>query len=221
MSREQHKIEAALKDPEMSSRYRFMDINEHGGVLKVLSYLDQFSQSIAVPEIKVTAADLGLPDGLQKSTLERKRILVLDDTEINRAAAQYQFGEKNQVDIFSTYKAAAEALRHSQYDYVLLDLLMEPESFMLSDSAFARVAGSEFAAGSIVALVAATKPNTHVIVASDASHHDHPATALLDYLWNSRIVMENGSSLIFRQASTVKNTLGGMYVKDWVAATGS
>lgn len=207
---------SALRDPEWSTRYRHVKWRVPN-LVEMLSALHHLVSQVQgnFPRAVPGVLDLGLPEELKKSQLRDKRILILDDTEANRNSAAWQFGDTNVVEVFSSYRTAVEALRQNRYDLVLLDLLMQPESFMLSDTAYAKVAGSEFSAGSIVALVASLSPATQVTVVTDASHHDHPATALLDYLWNQPITFANGSSLTFRQAATVGMPDSPLTIKDW------
>lgn len=211
--------EGAIRHPEFSKRYRTADILQFiPGMVRALA---DFKQLTEAPAAAPSAAELGLPESLPVSQIENKKILVLDDSALNRSSAQFQFGAANELEVVETYQAAAHALQQQSYDIVALDLLMPPESFTLSQQAYARVAGTEFPAGGIMSLIAANSGSTYVVVITDASHHDHPATALLDFLWDRPLQFVNGSTLVFKQAGVRRIEESGEYVKDWAASLDS
>lgn len=184
-------------------------------LVSVLSVLQRIAASL--PEATPVQEGL-LPEvvtALPQSSRYGQAVLLVDDSFINRQAAEWQF-ENNSVLGVASYKAAVDAISKTHFDLVLLDLLMPPESFMLSEQAFDKVSGSEFPAGIFVALLAAAHGAKEIYVVTDASHHDHPAVALLDYLWKEQLQVGAQSTIRFVQAQTVQGPNPGSCMKDWV-----
>jgi CheY-like chemotaxis protein len=176
----------------------------------------------AVVDVPHCQASLDLDSLLVRSSLRGLNILVVDNNELNRASALFQFSEGNQLSVCETYKEAVDLLRSRTFDVALLDLLMPPESFTLSDTAFEKVIGSEFPAGIFIALVAARAGVKNIRIITDASHHDHPATALIDYIsWGTEIPCGNASRITFEKARTVQIPRStdkvNDSVKDWAS----
>jgi|GEM_PF-1193492 len=210
--------EALKGHPEYGTRYSCVE------PLSILSLFVELAKHRFPAEALAPVASSG-PDFssiLKESPVRGLRILVLDNQELNRASATFQFAEGNTLSVCETYKEAVDLLRTKQFDVVLLDLLMPPESFMLSGEAFERVIGSEFPAGIFVALVAARAGVKDIRIVTDASHHDHPATALIDFIpWGSALSCGSDSQITFEQARTVqipgsRDRINDS-VKDWVS----
>jgi len=207
-----------MSHPEFGPRYRCVDPLHLVALYGALSEIEG-PVSEQAPEAG-TSLDLG--SILTKSTLRGLHILVVDNHELNRASAAYQFGDGNELSVCETYKEGVELLRSRPFDVALLDLLMPPESFTLSGAAFEKVVGSEFPAGIFAALVAARAGVREVRIITDASHHDHPATALIDFIaWGTEIPCGAASRITFEKARTVQipRSTGRINdsVKDWAS----
>jgi CheY-like chemotaxis protein len=210
--------ESLKAHPEYGPRYSCID------PLSVLSLFVELAKYKFSPDETTSVTSTG-PDFasiLGKSTMKGLRMLVVDNQELNRASATFQFAESNTLSVCDTYKEAADLLRTKQFDVVLLDLLMPPESFTLSDKAFERVVGSEFPAGIFIALVAARAGVKDIRIVTDASHHDHPATALIDFIpWGSALSCGSDSHITFEKARTVQipgsTDRVNDSVKDWAS----
>lgn len=204
--------------PEYGARYHSVE------PLNLLSLYIELSTIERRDEINTThtSAFLGLDSVLTKSSLRGLNILVVDNSELNRASALFQLSEGNNLSVCETYKEGVELIRSRTFDVALLDLLMPPESFMLSGTAFEKVVGSEFPAGIFTALVAARAGVKNIRIITDASHHDHPATALIDYIsWGTEIACGNASRITFEKARTVQIPRStdrvNDSVKDWTS----
>ncbi len=210
---------AGLKShPDYGSRYHSVDPLK---LILLYSELSKIERS-AVVDVPHCQASLDLDSLLVRSSLRGLNILVVDNNELNRASALFQFSEGNQLSVCETYKEAVDLLRSRTFDVALLDLLMPPESFTLSDTAFEKVIGSEFPAGIFIALVAARAGVKNIRIITDASHHDHPATALIDYIsWGTEIPCGNASRITFEKARTVQIPRStdkvNDSVKDWAS----
>ncbi len=204
--------------PDYGSRYHCVEPLE---LLSLYSELSKIERRDGV-DTTHSGASLGLDSILAKSSLRGLNILVVDNSELNRASALFQFSEGNNVSVCETYKEAVDLLKSKPFDVALLDLLMPPESFTLSGTAFEKVVGSEFPAGIFTALVAARAGVKNIRIITDASHHDHPATALIDYIsWGTEIPCGNASRITFEKARTIQipRSTGRVNdsVKDWAS----
>lgn len=100
------------------------------------------------------------------------------------------------------YRRAQEESRLAYWDVVLTDLLM-PAGPMMQGEIGRQFVGQEMAVGWALALKAAQSGAKYVAVVSDANHHDHPASAMLDDIHDhiftidgARVLMTNLVPLI-------------------------
>lgn len=77
------------------------------------------------------------------------------------------------------YRRTKDESRLAYWDVVLTDLLM-PAGPMMQGAVGRQFVGQEMAVGWALALEAARCGAKYVAVVSDANHHDHPASAMLD-----------------------------------------
>jgi len=112
-----------------------------------------------------------------------QRFLILDDTRRNRDVAIAQLGQKNHVEVFSSYQEALNRLSKEEqaFNFVLTDLMMPTESFMLGLNREA-IIGQPIAAGMFVILAALKAGVPNVGLVTFGSHHEVPELAALDYL---------------------------------------
>lgn len=199
--------------PEYGERYHCIDHMQ--GILHVLSLLSKLAGELGNSSDPLLKGSFDPSKVILKSRLTGKKILVLDNSAPNRAAAAYQFSATNSVSVFESYIEAVNALKRESFDVALIDLLMPPENYLLGDKAFARVVGSEFPAGVFVALQAAKRQIKEICIVTDSNHHDHPATAILESILATPLECESGSRIIFCPARTV--TCDGLSapLKDW------
>src|SRR3989344_159126 len=111
------------------------------------------------------------------------KILVIDDTEMNRKSAEMAFLD-HELTVVDSYDAAVEVLEKNNYDVVLSDLLMPASHNMLGPEGM-KYAGELMPVGFALALFAARQGTKYVAVVTATSHHDHPASAMLDLLDSS------------------------------------
>lgn len=204
--------------PEYGPRYHCVN------PLRLIDLYSELSKIEKRDEIEVLPSEASsrFDSILAKSSLRGLSILVVDNSELNRASAIFQLSERNSLAVCETYKEAVDLLKSKTFDVALLDLLMPPESFTLSGAAFEKVIGSEFPAGIFTALVAARAGVKNIRIITDASHHDHPATALIDYIsWGTELPCGNASRITFEKAHTVQipRSTGRVNdsVKDWTS----
>lgn len=199
---------------QFPEHYRFVHLMHDGGLVSCVAALAELKPPGQPARPSAGSEALDLPDGLRSSRLQGKRIWVLDDNEKNRRSALAQFGAANEVTAFASYEETLKRLssRRDLPEILLTDLLLPAERFTLGSRAQQLHLGSEFPAGVFVALAAARAGVPLVAVVTDASHHDHPATAAIDFLaWGEPIKIESSRVLL-----VAARTSAG--VKDWVCA---
>lgn len=142
------------------------------------------------------------------------RILLVDDSRKHRDAGVADLTALgHEVVALGSYSDVAKTVREQQFDVALLDLLMPSEPMMLGGEGLSHL-GEPFAVGYPLAVYLAVKGIRHVAVATDTNHHNHPASALLDWLSGERIGI-NGCSVTFMHSPM--KTVGDKQVKDWSA----
>ncbi len=201
---------------EYGSRYHCAD--SAASILPLLSALSVVKRSLESSEAADPPSSLEFVKNLERSTISGKKIIALDNSSHNQAAARHQFGATNELTVLATYIDAISALKKNSYDIAVLDLLMPPESHLLGPDAFSRVVGSEFPAGLFIALLAARQGVREVYIVSDSSHHDHPATAIMGSVFSAPLVVDGGAMITFCPAYTVKGGVTGPAVKNWDAS---
>ncbi|MFA6429484.1 MAG: hypothetical protein WCV84_03215 [Patescibacteria group bacterium] len=141
-----------------------------------------------------------------------KKILVIDDGANNQASATKSLADSGyEVVVAKNFEEGFSLLRwsHGDYEVVLLDLLMPcPKSragAVLPLGPEARqFEGQEMPFGFPLVFLAAMSGAQYIAVVTDANHHDHPMSAMLDpfeWLRNSggvRLLL-NGAAVKFFQ----------------------
>ncbi|MDO8482411.1 MAG: response regulator [bacterium] len=121
-------------------------------------------------------------------TTKNLRILVVDDSEVNRKAAQDQLGKDNTLIVVGTYEEAQKLLgggyvegewkeSEETFDMALVDLLLPASDQQQSSREHV---GKEMPIGIFLALLAAKQGVKHIAVFTDSNHHSHPASACFD-----------------------------------------
>jgi len=107
------------------------------------------------------------------------KILVIDDSPINQAAAKAQLATHDLTVVGSYDEAQALVAKQHEFEVVLCDLLM-PASSRAMGGEGEKYIGQEMPLGIFLALLAAKNGARHVAVFTDGCHHDHPAIACFD-----------------------------------------
>ncbi len=153
------------------------------------------------------------PDSLPTSRLEREIVWVVDDTAENRRSALAKYGAKNEVKLFANYGAMLKALADPENQRPTLlptDLMMPVEEFTLSPEATNSHKGAEFPAGMFIAKRALIKEVPRISLQTDTNHHDHPASAALDFLQREGAIQIGSRAITPHSARIIDE------VKDWV-----
>lgn len=112
------------------------------------------------------------------------KILVIDDGPLHQESAR-QTLKGHELVIAQTYDEAHRLLngdgdvRRQSFDAVLSDLLMPASARAMAKEGLKYI-GQEMPVGFAFTLVAALNGAKYVAVVTDTSHHDHPASAMLD-----------------------------------------
>ena len=110
------------------------------------------------------------------------KILLVDDSRKHREAGATDLTALgHEVVVLGNYADVAKVVREQQFDVALLDLLMPSEPMMLGGEGLSHL-GEPFAVGYPLAVYLAVKGVPLVAVATDANHHNHPASAFMDWL---------------------------------------
>lgn len=120
------------------------------------------------------------------------KILVFDDSQVHRDAAISQLAGHELV-VVETYDQAEQFLSKEirgmpnsdfqEFDVVMTDLMVPPSNRSLSPSARMDFEGKELPLGIFIAIRALSVGVKKVAVITDASHHDHPGSAIFDTLY--------------------------------------
>lgn len=140
------------------------------------------------------------------------KILLVDDTKRHREVGVADLTALgHEVVALGNYTDVAKLVREQKFDAALLDLLMPAEPMMLGGEGLSHL-GEPFAVGYPLAVYLAMKGVPLVAVATDANHHNHPASAMMDWL-SGESVSINGCSVAF--VHSPMKTVGDKQVKDW------
>lgn len=140
------------------------------------------------------------------------RILLVDDSRKHRDAGVADLSALgHEVVALRDYSEVAKVVRGERFDVALLDLLMPAEAMTLGSAGLAHL-GESFAVGYPLAVYLAARGVPFVAVATDTNHHNHPASAMMDWLVGD-VVTINGGTVMFMH-SPMKSTSDGQ-VKDW------
>lgn len=107
------------------------------------------------------------------------KILVIDDSALNREAAMAQLKDHDLTVVGTSYEKSQKEVLSGKYEAVLVDLLM-PANLEAVGSRGYEFFGQEMPVGIFLALLAAKNGAQFVGLFTDTSHHHHPASACLD-----------------------------------------
>jgi CheY-like chemotaxis protein len=139
------------------------------------------------------------------------KILLVDDSKQHRESGVADLNELgHEVVALKNYSDVAKAITEHQFDAALLDLLMPSEPMTLGGEGLKHL-GEPFAVGYPLAVYLATKSIHFIAVGTDTNHHNHPASAMMDWLSGEPVTM-NGCLVMFMH-SPMKQV--GERVKDW------
>ncbi len=141
-------------------------------------------------------------------------ILLVDDSFAHRNAGKEQLSDIHNVTAVSDYTEAVRIVRAEEemFDVALLDLLMPAEATMLGTRGL-EFLGETIPVGFPLAIKMAMCGVPQIIVATDISHHNHPASAILDWLWWRKYPIKiNDSTVRFIHSPLIEDR-----VKDWRA----
>lgn len=125
------------------------------------------------------------------------KVLVIEDNVIHSDAAKAQLSEHD-LTVVNSYDAGNKALGYEkhEFDVVLVDLML-PASSEYQSSKGLDFAGQEMPVGVFLAIKAAMHGAKFVAVLTDTNHHDHPASACLDYFGRHKPFMIGETKVIF------------------------
>ncbi len=140
------------------------------------------------------------------------KILLLDDSLKHRRAGMAQLQKLgHEVVLFSSYWEAREAVRgNQQFDVALLDMLMPAEGNVLGLEGQSKWLGVEMDFGIGTAIELARLGIMYVAVATDSNHHNHPASAMIDW-FNRKKLRINDSRVVIMHSPMHDG------VKDWAS----
>lgn len=139
------------------------------------------------------------------------KILLMDDSLKHRKACIAAFADDSSVELVAVadyMEAVLRVQRGERFDVALLDLLMpaEPETLGASGLKFI---GQSIPVGYPLAVKLALLGIPKVAVVTDTGHHDHPASAMMDWFrWESFRI--NESTVLFTHAPLLSDD-----AKDW------
>jgi len=140
------------------------------------------------------------------------RILLVDDSRKHREAGVADLTALgHEVVAFRDYAEIREVVKNESFDVALLDLLMPAEGMTLGSEGLAHL-GEPFAVGYPLAVYLATQGIPFVAVATDTNHHNHPASALMDW-FDGTVINISGSYVQFMHAPMKK--VAEAWLKDW------
>ena len=134
----------------------------------------------------------------------------MDDSLKHRRAGISQLERLgHEVVPFSSYWEAREAVwGGANFDVALLDLLMPAEANTLGLEGQKKWLGVEMDFGIGTAIEMARLGVLFVAVATDSNHHNHPASAMIDW-FNRKPFKVNDSKIVIMHSPTCEG------VKDW------
>lgn len=141
------------------------------------------------------------------------KILVIDDTQKHLdAAIQTLIG--HDVTICNNYDEAVDLVRDDGWDAILCDLLM-PAGERSQGERGEKFIGQEMPVGWALALMAAHMHHgaKYIAVFSDINHHDHPASAMLDYMQKPFEI--NGKRVVFTNNTNFMDPGPNGGTKNW------
>lgn len=152
--------------------------------------------------------------------MARPKVLVVDDDHRHLEAAREQLSDTYELNCLDSYEEAIKLLvRGHGFHALLSDLLMPAEPYALGGKG-AQFIGQAVPIGLILALRAALVGVPRIVVITDASHHDHPMSAALDWL-NPSYVLSGGQKILYINDSCVLVAHAPLLDdgrKDWASA---
>ena len=140
------------------------------------------------------------------------KILLVDDNKKHRTAGLTDLmALGHEVIVLRDYSDVRMVVRQERFDVALLDLLMPAEGMTLGGEGLSHL-GQPLAVGYPLAVLLAAEGVRYVAVATDTNHHNHPASALMDWMSGTEFNV-NGNRVRFMH-SPVKN-VDDVWVKDW------
>lgn len=140
------------------------------------------------------------------------RILLVDDSRKHREAGVVNLTALgHEVVALRDYAEVRKVVERETFGAALLDLLMPTEGMTLGSEGLEHL-GEPFAVGYPLAVYLAAQGIPFVAVATDTNHHNHPASALMDW-FGGRVMNINGSRVQFMHAPMKK--VGEAWLKDW------
>ena len=106
----------------------------------------------------------------------RKKILVIDDQQVNREAAKEQLSGICELTVVSTFKGAVEYMNRVQFDAILTDVMLPGEA-----EGVGRGIGDDTPYGLTIALISLSQ-GIPVRLVTDLDHHSSPIAWSLDQL---------------------------------------
>lgn len=139
------------------------------------------------------------------------RILLIDDSLAHRRAGKRQLEALgHEVVVMSDYTEARRMAEQERFDAALIDLLMPAETTTLGPDAIKQYVGTEISVGFPLMLALAGIGIKLVAVATDTNHHNHPASAMVDWFAHKPLTIDGGKAMVMHAPM-----IGG--VKDWAA----
>lgn len=133
------------------------------------------------------------------------KILVIDDSQSHQQSARQTLGADHDLTVVGSHDEALELVGEQYdkewkklpypWDAVLCDLLM-PAGRNAQGGKGMQYVGVEMPIGWSLAINAALNGAQYVAVVTDMSHHDHPASAMLDCM-SGEIFTINGARALF------------------------
>ena len=136
-------------------------------------------------------------------------IILVDDSLKNRKAGEDQLAHLHNLTTLSDYTDAVHIVRSTAFDVALLDLLMPAEAETLGAEGLAFL-GEEIPVGFPLAIEMALCGVPQIIVATSTNHHNHPASAIVDWFGYRRTARINDSVVRFIHAPLTEDQ-----GKDW------
>ena len=120
--------------------------------------------------------------------MEKYRILVIDDKNVNLEMAEKQFAGKNvELETVSTYSGALYLIINRRFDMVLTDLMLIGEGNGIGRDN--PEIGKEVPYGLVLSIIAKNKGVEHVAIVTDISHHSGPIAWAMDQLMGNHEVI--------------------------------
>lgn len=138
------------------------------------------------------------------------KILLVDDSRKHRESGATDLSADGHEVVAVRSYGESMKVADASFDVALIDLLMPAEGMTLGEKGMEHF-GEPFAIGYPLSIYLASKGIKRVAVATDSNHHDHPASAIMDYVGMEKIVVGE-SSIIWMHSPMKEND-----AKNWKA----